>query len=310
MPKIIVVTPAGRARYLTLLSSFILSDPSVHKWQLWDNCRAQSDREFINELAAKHPKIEIVRLQNSKGDNRSINQYYGTLSDPDAFYIKMDDDIVFIEHGFFERFLSKAESQRGTGLWFSPLVINNAICTWLLKYAGNVRIAQPITCQAGDSIAWGNPEFCEQLHRLFLNIVSDKNLDKIRIHDYSVSLSRFSINCIGFFGDDRSKFGDNFCPLGIDDEEYISAVLPMKAGRPGRVIGSEIISHFSFFTQEKHLLRANILSSYYALQGIELQKFEAPKATFKETLKNGLLRILDDRRIRMHGRPPEMHLAK
>jgi hypothetical protein len=309
MTKIIVVTPAGRARYLTLLSSFIVSDPSVYKWQLWDNCRDPRDREFINELATKNPKVEIVKLQNSKGDNRSINQYYSTLSDPEAFYIKMDDDIVFIDRGFFERFLSKAEKQRGTAVWFSPLVINNAICTWLLKYAGNVKIAQSISCQANDPISWKSPEFCEHLHKLFLTIVSDKKLDKIRLADFTVSLSRFSINCIGFFGNDRAKLGDVFCPLGVDDEEYISAVLPMKAGLPGRVIGSEIISHFSYFTQEKHLLRTNILSDYYALQGLKLQKFEAPKETFRQVLKSGILRIIEDRRNPMRN-APEMYLAK
>jgi hypothetical protein len=40
--KLIVVTPAGREKYLRLLSHYVLRSPEVAEWQLWDNCRQRS----------------------------------------------------------------------------------------------------------------------------------------------------------------------------------------------------------------------------------------------------------------------------
>ena len=42
--KLIVVTPAGRERYLRLLAHYVLGSRDVAEWQLWDNCRKESDR--------------------------------------------------------------------------------------------------------------------------------------------------------------------------------------------------------------------------------------------------------------------------
>jgi hypothetical protein len=54
--KLIVVTPAGRERYLRLLSHYVLASPEVLEWQLWDNCRTESDRAYLRELAASDPR--------------------------------------------------------------------------------------------------------------------------------------------------------------------------------------------------------------------------------------------------------------
>ena len=41
--KLIVVTPAGREKYLRLLSHYVLKSSDVHEWHLWDNCRLPED---------------------------------------------------------------------------------------------------------------------------------------------------------------------------------------------------------------------------------------------------------------------------
>ena len=79
--KVIAVTPAGRRRYLELLAKYILSDSAVAEWHLWDNCRDPADRAYIQSLT--HPKIKVVSLPNSQGDNRSINKFYRTMTDPE-----------------------------------------------------------------------------------------------------------------------------------------------------------------------------------------------------------------------------------
>jgi hypothetical protein len=54
----------------------------------------------------------------------------------------------------------------------------------------------------------------------------------------------------------------------VDDEEWISAVLPSRTGKPGRVLGGLTIAHFSFYTQEQELLRTDILERYAQLAGL------------------------------------------
>jgi hypothetical protein len=258
--KVIAVTPAGRRRYLEVLAKYILGDEAVTEWHLWDNCRDPADRVYIQSLAS--PKIKIVSLPNSKGDNKSINKFYRTMTDPNAFYVKLDDDICYLPPGFFGRFAAKAAASKTNAIWFSPVVINNAICTWLLSFHGKVKCSEALTCQASCDIGWKNPEFAVLLHRAFLNRIETDQVKSLHIPDATMTMGRFSINCLGMFGGDRNALGDAFCPLDVDDEEYISAFLPMLTKRPGQIIGDEVVAHFSYYTQERVVLDTDVLARY------------------------------------------------
>jgi hypothetical protein len=120
------------------------------------------------------------------------------------------------------------------------------------------------TCATG----WRDPFFAEQLHRAFIECYERKSVNLFAVPNFDVSLARFSINCIGFFGSDVIALGNTFCPLETDDEEWISAVLPSKTHKPGRIIGNLLVAHFSFFTQEFELLRSGILDDYCRIAGV------------------------------------------
>jgi glycosyltransferase involved in cell wall biosynthesis len=296
MHRVIVVTPAGRRRYVELLKHYVLADDGVDCWHLWDNCRNESDRNYIRELEKTSSKITVLRIPGSDGTNSSVNRYYGNCRDTDVFYIKMDDDIVFLPKNFSRQLYAKAVEEKERYAWWSPLVINNALCTWLLKYHGRVHIGNNITAQASCPFGWRSSSFAQALHELFLEEATWGNLAAFHVPNFEVSLSRFSINCIGFFGDFVSRFTQNeFCPPGVDDEEWISAVLPSRAGEPGRIIGDLVVSHYSYFTQERALLRSDVLSRYYKLAKLEMNSSycqvpaENPKARLKRWLLSRLL---------------------
>lgn len=265
MHRIVIVTPAGRKRYLEILKKYILSDPNICEWQLWDNCRTQEDRSYLNLLAQEHDKVNVFRIENGDGTNSSVNHIYKHTNRPDTFYIKMDDDIVWVTDGLANGLYDIAVGEREAALWWSPLVINNAICSWLIKYHSGININPNLTAQAACPIGWGNPEFAMNLHDAFLNILDMNKIEVLHIPNMAVSLSRFSINCIGYFGEDVLRLGENFCPNDVDDEEWISAVLPSLLGKVGRVVGNLVVSHFAFYTQEQSLLSTGILSRYAKL---------------------------------------------
>ena len=288
--RVVAVTPAGRAAYLELLADYVLADSGIAEWQLWDNCRRAEDREFLSRLAKAHPKIRVVQGQDANGGNRSINQFYRTCVDPDTFYIKMDDDLVYLDDDFGGRLCSAAEDTRGGYSWWSPLVVNNAICTWLMKYHSALDIHEKISCQAGDRIALHDPDFAQRLHRLFLDLAGQGAIDRLHPGHHEISLSRFSINCIGFFGADVARLGPDFCPTGVDDEEWISAVLPSREKKNGLVVGDIVVSHFAFYMQEPELLASGLLDEYYALRGKVAPPYEVPRRKLLERVERDLKR--------------------
>ncbi len=287
--KIIAVTPAGRKRYLEILKNYILKDNSIDEWHLWDNCRKEEDRKYIEELEKKHNKIKVIRVEKTDGTNRSVNQFYQLTNDINTFYIKIDDDIVYMTENLGEKLYSKALSEKDNYVWWSPLVVNNAICSYIFKHLGVIDTKAPLSAQASCFIGWRSPVFCNNLHNAFLNSIKNNNISHWLLNqDFEVSLSRFSINTIGYFGETVKKLGEKFCPLGVDDEEYISATLPLLLGKPGKIIGSALVSHFAFNTQEEYLLRySNILDEYAKITGLEKfsYQFKAKDSRFVYKVK-------------------------
>ena len=275
--KLIVITPAGREKYLRLLSHYILKSPEVAEWQLWDNCRNETDRAYLHALAASDPRCKLKQLSGADGGWGIIGNFFRFCDDPDALYLRFDDDVVFIEDCFFARFVERALAERGKAIWFAPIVVNNAICNFLLKHFSRVAISGPITCQAMCPFSWAYPNFPEALHPVFINAARQGRLDDFRVPDREMKLSRFSINALGFFGAEKVALGDLFLPPGyLAEEEWLSAILPTKLDRAGKIFGDLLVAHFSFYTQEHRLLQTDILDGYYRLAGLPIPQFERP----------------------------------
>ncbi len=274
--KLKVVTPAGRERYMRLLSHYVLGSPEVVEWQLWDNCRNASDRAYLQQLAASDPRCVIKRLPSADGSSRNIGDFFRFCDDTEALYLRLDDDIVFTEPGFFEKFKARVLAQRGQALWFAPLIVNNAVCSALIQNLSKVRVEGTITMQAMDPFSWAHASFPIAMHPVLIEAAKRGRLGDFRVPDREVRAGRFSINAIAFFGDEIKALGDLFQPPDQNEEEWYSAVLPMRLDRPGKVLGDLLVSHFSFYTQERELLETSILEEYYGLAGLAWDKALMP----------------------------------
>ena len=146
---------------------------------------------------------------------------------------------------------------------------------------GLIRTNAALTAQATCPIAWGSPLFAEQLHEAFLCSIQTQGKtwhDTWTLkEDFPIFLQRFSVNAIGFFGELSYQLGERFCPEGVDEEEYITGVLPILTGKPGRLVGDTLVAHFSYFTQEAYLLQTNILERYAVLAGLRNFFYPKPK---------------------------------
>jgi hypothetical protein len=263
----------------------VLSSPDVAEWQLWDNCRNDDDRAYLRQLAASDPRCKIKELPGSDGTNASIGRFFKFCDDVDAFYVRLDDDVVYLQEDFFPKFASRALAARGDAVWFAPVIINNAICSWLLKLRAALRFEGPVTPYASCKFAWRRPELALALHPVFIEAVRANRLADFKIADEAVRLCRFSINAIGFFGADKVKLGERFCPAGEDEEEWLSIVFPIEAGKSGMIFGDLLAAHFSFYTQERFILQTDILRQYYQLAGIEPPPYQNPPIRLKDKLR-------------------------
>jgi hypothetical protein len=263
--KIVAITPAGRRQYLSVLDHYIRRDDAISEWRLYDNCWNDLDRAYLTTLADANPKVKLCRIADSDGTNRSVNAIYAQCRDADTFYIKMDDDIVYLDPNFASRLHQAAMRDPDGPIWWSPLVVNNAICSFLIKHTSKARIDAPLSAQASCPIGWRNPRFAEALHVAFTRALGKGEAAVFHCPDARISGGRFSINCIGFFGRTVAALDRLFCPPGVDDEEWISAVLPAKTQRCGMVIGDLLAAHFAYFTQEEYLSARHVLGLYSAL---------------------------------------------
>jgi hypothetical protein len=261
--RVIVCTPAGRKRYLEILKEYILPSSHVDEWHLWDNCRNPLDKLYLNELAA-NPKVHIIPppLGDSQGTNKSINQFYSLCSNPDAIYFKLDDDIVYIEDCYFDRTLRFMKNSGNEFCFFYPVVINNAIISWLIQHFASIRISNSLMCSANCPIGWQNANFAEALHRGFLDSLKHGRISQFKFRSRPLINVRISINAFSWYGEFAKQLAADWVPEGVDDEDWISAYIPAKYVKPEVVMGDSIVSHFAFFPQEEHLLSTDILGLY------------------------------------------------
>ena len=67
--KVVVVTPAGRKRYLEILVHYILKEKNIiDKYVLWGNTRNQEDIEYMKYLTNKYK--DFIYL-----DDRFLNNH-------------------------------------------------------------------------------------------------------------------------------------------------------------------------------------------------------------------------------------------
>jgi hypothetical protein len=260
--RIVCVTPAGRRRYMEMLAGYILQSAIVDEYQIWVNTKDRNDLAFFRGLRGLDPRVSIVwPPEYPVAGRQSIGQFFRNCIDSDSIYIRFDDDIVWISDNFFEEFL---EFRLRNPQYFivSPLVINNALCTYVLQVRNLLRSdyghVQPYLM---DPIGWANPRFAHHLHNLLLHTIAVDDLESLMFDEQPMALCRFSINCIAWFGREFAAFGGRV-PQLADEEEWVSAVKPTALGQGNCVFGRAMASHFAFLPQRPYLDKTDVLARY------------------------------------------------
>jgi len=274
--KIVIITPAGRKRYLEFLVPQIVAlRPFVDEYRLWVNTINEEDIKYMESLEKEYSgfiKLERLKEGQKFEGNLSIHYFFKNCCDPDTVYVRFDDDIIYIDRENFTKFVDFRYKNPKYFLVYGN-ILNNGLITHVQQKLGNIprlndKMAEyDCTGQTG----WNDPSFAEHLHRFILRnpFENFRFPNKWVMTDYE----RVSINCISWIGAEFGAFDGN---VGRDEELWLSVEKPKELQRPNCIFGDFVCLYYAFHTQRDHLDSINILSEYYGkiLNGIKGSKKE------------------------------------
>ncbi|MBL9088419.1 MAG: hypothetical protein JNM10_14865 [Planctomycetia bacterium] len=260
--KVVCVTPAGRRRYLRLLVPQVLASGLVDRYDLWVNTAVPADLAFFDEVARLDPRVRLVpHPEGAKPSVEAIGAFSRLAMDDDTVYVRLDDDVVWLEPGFFETLLAFRVANPAYFM-VSPLVLNNAVCSNILQAFGKIVASRPVTTTCLCKVGWRDPDFALALHRLGLDLFRRGEAARLHCGPVEIALNRFSINCISWFGRDMALAGG---VVGTDEEEELSATMATRLRRRNCFVTDTVAAHFAFYSQRELLDTTDVLAAYEAL---------------------------------------------
>ena len=272
--KVVCVTPAGRQRYMSILAPYVLADGLVQEWQIWLNTADAGDIAWLAKLG-RHPKVRVIDppVERPNG-GRTIGQFWRYCADEDAIYVRLDDDVVWLEQDFFANLVAARERNPDAFL-VSAMVINNALCTYLLQFTGSLVFTEYLTASCMDPVSWRSADFARDLHLWAIKAIGSGKLPW-RFGDYPVAMNRLSINAICFFGKDVAPYADR---IGPEEEEFVSCVLPTLLHKSNIITSDAWCAHFAFYPQREQLDKSGVLDAYNNLMLTRFATGEAPASS-------------------------------
>jgi hypothetical protein len=274
--KVVVFTPFGRELTASLLYEYLKRDHAkgiVDEWHLWLNMDKEQvdDAKYAEKLDEENDWIKRIQLAERPYHPKQLNTglFYKFAQDKDTIYVRMDDDIVWIEEDAIKRLVEARISNPFPFVVF-PIIWNNAVCSHYLQLGEQLPGwwgAVGNYCM--DPTGWADPFFAENIHKHLLMCIEKDLVDQLYFHT-SIQLQmgqQLSVSCFAQFGEEYAKVNGDLGNLTVVEEEgWHTMSKPYELGRPNLIVPNSLISHFSFYHQRSYLLgQTNILERYKEL---------------------------------------------
>lgn len=256
-----IVTPAGRKRYLELLFKYLKKQKNDFDiWTLWINTNNQEDINFCKNLEKENDWIKTIDAQIDPMGSLSVHSFYKHACDPEKIYIKIDDDIVWMERDFIKKLVNFRLNHKDN-LLVGANIINNAITDHIHQRQGALNgIKEHIGYNAFDDNGWKNPNVAYEKHLNLIRSITTNDLEKFKFKKVILNVfERYSINCVSWFGKDFAVFGGN---VGHDDEDWLTTKYTKESNKFNIICGEALCSHFAFYTQRDFLDHLNLIYLY------------------------------------------------
>lgn len=264
--NVVVVTPAGRRKYLDIFKRFVyrkMKEEVVDNWQLWVNTVDEKDQDYLASMEAENPKVKRYFLADKNitpsydtYDALRTYEFFANCHDDNTIYIRFDDDIIWCADDAIEKMV-EARIDNPDAFIIYPNIINSTICTsWHQKHGvlshkfGSVKQQEdhgdPNHAYL-DVFNYSDSKFADHIHNTFkvnyeAGTLSNYYLPSRSLDDYQ----RFSICSIAWWGKDK------IIP-GRIEEPQMSWELPTLHQRPVWFCGDALMVHAAYHTQRKYL---------------------------------------------------------
>jgi hypothetical protein len=209
--KTILVTFAGRKKFLEILFKYIKKyEKYIDEYHIYVSTNVVEDIEFIKEF--KKENEQFVKLFYREYPEHNLwNQAWKNSQKDDEVYIKLDDDIVYLDETLFTNFLNfRKENTQYPFIY--PMIINNYYCSWLLQE--NFDFVHTIPTNFGKN--W------ENYKNVIFDYINNRRDSKIEIRYFdSENISPFRVSqIIPEKITDLISESNVFCPLGWSDMNF------------------------------------------------------------------------------------------
>ena len=267
--KVKVLIFAGRKDTMSILMPQIKSE-LIDEIIIGVNTNNKNDLEYIYSLKDNEPKITYLEVPKNikRCSQESFRFFYTKMEDEDTIYFKLDDDLIYIAPGYFEKTL-KFRCEHPEYICVYPMIINNPLCNYLLSKKDVPLMYNKCDTATLMYMTWKNPIVAEKLLLLFAEF-KDEPLWKMDNFEFGKEMNfkgkfgciRPSINAICFFGKDFKNL--NVKNYQTDDEEFLTNQV-FNCGRKSIIYGDTLVAHYAFYTQRQHLNNTNVLKKYESI---------------------------------------------
>jgi hypothetical protein len=232
----------------------------------------EADVSYAHELAEQYPwfvlkhRPEGVFIHGQK--QRNTGYAYRYMTDPDAIYLRLDDDVVYLHEDAIEN-LVRARIDMPAPTAVFPIIINNAICSHFLQLCGKVPMEWgAVNAYCMDPTGWANGPFAVKLHEMLMDHIEAGTVEDLYLYqDFPLQPgTQFSVSCFASLGSMYAELPNGPGILVPDEEESFHTIHhPLATGRPNILRGNAVVSHWSFFPQHPFLNATDLLDRYRAL---------------------------------------------
>lgn len=246
--KVIVCIPSGRARCLSMLLDCLEKEPCIDEIHFWENTCNEEDLEFISQYEASTDKAKIIRIElkivcNQIGHVSEFYSHYAEGFDDDTVFLKIDDDIVWIEEGAIESIV-KFTINNPKYLVVFMNTINCPLIDHLHQRFGIYPDDTPFMPWDCGSVGWHDAGLAYLKHMTLIENINKKNTDIYKFNRFECRSERVAINLICW---NHNSF--NYLDIAVDDEHDLAVRLPSEHGRLNCIFGGKLAAHLSFYPQ-------------------------------------------------------------
>lgn len=244
----------GRKRYVQILNCYLEQNLVENGGILTEvmfimKTTNKTDLEYLDILLAKHPDRYFKR------NITRFDVHYDThyqLLDPERYYFKIDDDIVYIHPDAFEKML-EAKLMYSDVAFISANIINHPILTSVHAQMRAIHNFTALGNRKGEDpyCAWDSVYCGVVQHESFFKRFNENSLEFYMFSHWDFNWKnnypRWSINLILFQGKDVANIRHG------DDEMQISIQIPNSQRKHSIAVGRALVAHFAYWPQRNSL---------------------------------------------------------